>query len=106
MCLVCLVISTVNRKDSPAGFDEKQLIDVTVPQTRFEVHKVVLKGANLTGSFRLTLGDKLSRPLAPDAPASVVSPRLLCLQRMALPATLSFKAFLAARVRARPVLVD
>ncbi len=43
--------STVNRKDVPSAQDEKQLVDVAVPHTQLEVHKVTLKGASLAGSL-------------------------------------------------------
>jgi hypothetical protein len=64
--------STVNRKDVPSAQDEKQLVDVAVPHTQLEVHKVTLKGASLAGTFRLSLGGKRSRPLAADASAAQV----------------------------------
>jgi hypothetical protein len=64
--------STVNRKDVPSAQDEKQLVDVAVPHTQLEVHKVTLKGASLAGTFRLSLGGKRSRPLAANASAAQV----------------------------------
>jgi len=65
--------STVNRKDVPAALDEKQFIDIAVPQTLHEVQKVTLTGSNLTGTFRLLLGGKSSRELAPGAAAGDVA---------------------------------
>jgi len=65
--------STVNRKDVPSGIDEKQLIDIAVPRTEHEVHRVTLKGNNLAGTFRLSLGGKHSRAIMADASAADVS---------------------------------
>jgi hypothetical protein len=64
--------TTVNRKDVPSAQDERQLVDVAVSHTQFEVHKVTLKGASLDGTFILSLGGKRSRPLAADASAAQV----------------------------------
>ena len=64
--------TSVNRKDVPSAFDEKQLIDVSLPHPKYEVQKVTLAGTNLGGSFRLSLGGKLSRPLTPNASAQEV----------------------------------
>ena len=62
----------MNRKDVPSGVDEKQLIDIAVPTTDHEVHKVTLKGSNLSGTFHLSVGGKRSRALAADASAADV----------------------------------
>ena len=64
--------SSVNRKDVPAAMDEKQLIDIAVPNTEFEVQRVTLTGVNLTGSFRLSLGGKSTRAIPVDADAAEV----------------------------------
>ena len=64
--------SSGNRKDTPAAIDEKQLIDVSMQQGSYEVHRLTLKGANLGGSFRLSLGGKVSRAIAADATAAQV----------------------------------
>ena len=65
--------STINRKDSPAAMDEKQFIDITMPSQQFEVQKITLSGANLMGSFRLSLGGKSSRDIGVNASESEVA---------------------------------
>ena len=65
--------STVNRKDAVAAYDEKQLIDIVLPRPNFEVQKVTVQGVGLSGTFKLLLGDKVSRQIAVDANESHVS---------------------------------
>ena len=65
--------STVNRKDTPFGIDEKQHIDIEV-QTQHEIQKVSINGsATLAGTFRLQLGGKHSRQIDANASAADVA---------------------------------
>ncbi len=66
--------STVNRKDSPFGVDEKQLIQITAPQPAHEVHTFTLLSAQsggttlpFDGKFRVKIGGKFSREVNANA---------------------------------------
>jgi hypothetical protein len=67
--------SSVNRRDQPAGIDEKQHIDIEMEvEMVHEKQEIVLPGSdNLAGNFRLSLGGKHSRDIDANASAAAVA---------------------------------
>ena len=67
-----------NRKDSPSAIDEKQLISLEM-STAYEIHNITVAGlysggnSSISGTFRLALGGKESRPIATDASGGAVA---------------------------------
>jgi hypothetical protein len=68
-------VSTVNRKDSPFGIDEKQLIQVTGVPPSYEAHTFTLLSLQQSGGstvpfggkFRVKIGGKFSREVNANA---------------------------------------
>jgi hypothetical protein len=68
-------VSTVNRRDSPFGIDEQQLIQVSGSPPSYEVHTFSLLSAQQSdgsaapfgGRFRVKIGGKLSREVPANA---------------------------------------
>ena len=63
-------VSTVNRKDSPFGIDEKQLIQVTGAAPTYALHNFTVFSTAGSTRFRVKIGGKYSRPVRANASES------------------------------------
>jgi hypothetical protein len=68
--------STVNRRDNPHAVDDKQHIEISLPSPVLEEHQITLQGADLSGTFTLSVGGKTSRPIDVAASSSAVAAAL------------------------------